>query len=201
MFDASGNLVRTIVGGPNVPLASPWGIAIAPANFGQFSGDLLVGNFSFIASEINAFDLITGMLVGTIPINVGAGNTPGGLWFIGFGGGTTNHADLVAPITYPNTFNQWFSSSSFAQPAPLTWGDSPRNAIKGPGRDNWNLSLYKTFQFTERAGLEFRAESFNTWNHTQFTGVDTGLFDGSGFGKVNATADPRVFQLGAKVFF
>ncbi len=130
------------------------------------------------------------------PLNVNAGNDN-----LGFGGGTTNHADLVAPITYPNTFNQWFSSSSFAQPAPLTWGDSPRNAIKGPGRDNWNLSLYKTFQFTERTGLQFRAESFNTWNHTQFTGVDTGLFDGSGFGKVNATADPRVFQLGAKVFF
>jgi uncharacterized protein (TIGR03118 family) len=84
VFDTSGNLLRTIVGGP---LASPWGIAIAPANFGQFSGDLLVGNFSFMASEINAFNLMTGTLVGTIPINPGAGNTAGGLWFIGFGGG------------------------------------------------------------------------------------------------------------------
>jgi hypothetical protein len=130
------------------------------------------------------------------PLNVNAGSDN-----LGFGGDTTNHADLVAPISYPKTFNQWFSSSSFAQPAALTWGDSPRNIVKGPGRDNWNLSLYKTFQFTERAGLQFRAESFNTWNHTQFTGVDTGLFDGSGFGKVNATADPRVFELGAKVFF
>jgi hypothetical protein len=119
---------------------------------------------------------------------------------LGLGGNTTNHSDLVAAITYPKTFNQWFSTSSFAQPAALTWGSSPRNNVKGPGRDNWNLSLYKTFQFSEKTGLEFRAESFNAWNHTQFTGVDTGL-SGGGFGKVNATADPRVFQFGAKVFF
>ena len=129
------------------------------------------------------------------PLNVNAGNDN-----LGFGGDTTNHAELVAPIIYPKTFKQWFSASSFAQPAALTWGDAPRNAVKGPGRDNWNLSLYKTFQFTERTGLEFRAESFNTFNHTQFTGVDTGLFS-STFGQVNATADPRIFQLGAKVHF
>ncbi len=129
------------------------------------------------------------------PLNVNAGNDN-----LGLGGNTTNHANLVSPVTYPKTFQKWFSTSSFAQPAPLTWGNSPRNAVKGPGRQNWNLSLYKTFQFTERAGLEFRADSFNTWNHTQFTGVDTGLSSGS-FGKVNAIADPRVFQFGAKVSF
>ena len=129
------------------------------------------------------------------PLTVNASGDP-----LGFGGDTTDHANLVAPITYPHTFNQWFSTSSFAQPALLQWGNAPRNIVAGPGRDNWNLSLYKTFRFTERAGLEFRAESFNTWNHTQFTGVDTGL-NGGGFGKINAVADPRVFQFGAKVFF
>jgi len=45
------------------------------------------------------------------------------------------------------------STSSFAQPAALTWGTSPRNAVKGPGRDNWNLSLYKTFQFAVKVHL------------------------------------------------
>jgi hypothetical protein len=67
--------------------------------------------------------------------------------------------------------------------------------------------LYKTFRFTERVGMEFRAESFNTWNHTQFTGVDTSLGDynsdptKNSFGKINAVADPRVFQLGATISF
>ena len=49
------------------PLASPWGMAIAPAGFGPFGGDLLVGNFSFADSEINAFDATTGKFEGTIP--------------------------------------------------------------------------------------------------------------------------------------
>jgi hypothetical protein len=69
-----------------VPLAAPWGLALAPAGFGPFSGDLLVG--SFMASEINAFDP-SGNFVGTIPINIGS-NMPGGLWALGFGTGGMN---------------------------------------------------------------------------------------------------------------
>jgi uncharacterized protein (TIGR03118 family) len=87
IFDESGNLLRTMVGGR---LAAPWGITIAPANFGPFSGDLLVGNFSSLASEINAFDPLNGTFMGTIPINVGVGNTPGGLWALEFGTGGSN---------------------------------------------------------------------------------------------------------------
>jgi uncharacterized protein (TIGR03118 family) len=87
IFNENGTLLRTIVGGP---MAAPWGITLAPASFGPFGGDLLVGNFSFIASEINAFDPITGMFLGTIPIDVGIGNTPGGLWALGFGTGGMN---------------------------------------------------------------------------------------------------------------
>jgi uncharacterized protein (TIGR03118 family) len=90
VFDVNGNFVRmAAVGGP---LAAPWGITLAPANFGPFSGDLLVGNFSFVpgVSDINAFDPLTGTFLGTIPIDVGVGNTKGGLWFLGFGTGGNN---------------------------------------------------------------------------------------------------------------
>jgi len=91
IFDATGaNLIETILGSPNKPLAAPWGITLAPASFGPFANDLLVGNFSFVASEINAFDPLTGAFLGTIPIDVGIGNTPGGLWFLGFGTGGNN---------------------------------------------------------------------------------------------------------------
>ena len=87
LFTETGALLQTILGGP---LAAPWGITLAPASFGPFGGDLLVGNFSFTHSEINAFDLTTGMFEGTIPIDVGIGNTPGGLWALGFGTGGNN---------------------------------------------------------------------------------------------------------------
>ena len=85
VFDAGGNLVRTLI--TDSALAAPWGMALAPAGFDGFGGDLLVGNFSFVASEINAFDPVTGDLLGSIPIDVGTGNTPGGLWALTFGNG------------------------------------------------------------------------------------------------------------------
>jgi uncharacterized protein (TIGR03118 family) len=86
IFDENGTFLRMAAVG--VPLAAPWSLALAPAGFGPFGGDLLVGNFSFMASEINVFDL-SGNLVGTIPINTG-GNMPGGLWALGFGTGGSN---------------------------------------------------------------------------------------------------------------
>jgi uncharacterized protein (TIGR03118 family) len=89
IFSESGKLEPhgVLLGGPHTPLAAPWGVAIAPDDFGEFSGDLLVGNFSFLHSEINAFDLQTHQFEGTIPISAGSGNTPGGLWTLTFGGG------------------------------------------------------------------------------------------------------------------
>ena len=94
IFNATGaTVLQTILGNPSnplaIPLAAPWGITLAPAGFGPFSGDLLVGNFSFVASEINVFDA-NGNFVGTIPIDVGMGNTAGGLWALGFGTGGSN---------------------------------------------------------------------------------------------------------------
>src|SRR3954468_17071296 len=77
-------LQHTLQGGK---LASPWGMALAPAGFGEFSGDLLVGNFSFAFSEINAFDPTTLAYEGTIPVDPGSGNSPGGLWALTFGNG------------------------------------------------------------------------------------------------------------------
>jgi uncharacterized protein (TIGR03118 family) len=91
IFDATGTTVlQTILGNPNNNLAAPWGITLAPASFGPFANDLLVGNFSSVVSEINAFDPLNGTFLGTIPIDVGVGNTPGGLWSLGFGTGGSN---------------------------------------------------------------------------------------------------------------
>jgi uncharacterized protein (TIGR03118 family) len=85
VFTESGTLLQTLINGSQ--LAAPWGITLAPASFGQFGGDLLVGNFSFLDSEINAFNPTTGAFEGTIPIDPGSSNSPGGLWSLQFGGG------------------------------------------------------------------------------------------------------------------
>jgi uncharacterized protein (TIGR03118 family) len=85
VFDQNGVLLQRLITGSQ--LASPWGLALAPASFGQFANDLLVGNFSFVAGGINAFDPNTGAFLGTIPIDVGSGHTAGGLWALMFGKG------------------------------------------------------------------------------------------------------------------
>ena len=91
MFDEDGgSLQRLVTGGQ---LAAPWASPSRLVGIGQFGGDLLVGNFSFVASEINAFDPVTGAFQGTIPIDVGTGNTPGGLWALIFGSGAGNGGD------------------------------------------------------------------------------------------------------------
>ena len=120
VFDTNGNLIRQLIVGDH--LASPWGIALAPSGFGEFGGDLLVGNFSFAASEINAFDPITGAFIGSIPINPGVNNTPGGLWALTFGnggnGGDPNTLYFADGIN--GEANGLFGSIS-AVPEPSTW--------------------------------------------------------------------------------
>src|SRR5215475_1599065 len=82
IFDEDGNFIRELVSGSR--LAAPWGIAIAPPGFRRFSNYVLVGNFSFRHSEINAFIPSNGKLHGTIPIKSG-GRGAGGLWALAFG--------------------------------------------------------------------------------------------------------------------
>jgi uncharacterized protein (TIGR03118 family) len=97
VFSTNGTFIAQLISGS--ALAAPWGLALAPANFGPFSGDLLVGNFSFADSEINAFNPATGLFEGTIPIDVGAGNTAGGLWDLGFGNGASGGSPDVLYFT------------------------------------------------------------------------------------------------------
>jgi uncharacterized protein (TIGR03118 family) len=87
VFDTSGHLLRRAA--TRGRLNSPWGVAIAPSNFGPFSGDLLVGNFG--DGRINAVDPATGEFLGQLR---GADNRPitiDGLWALAFGGGVANN--------------------------------------------------------------------------------------------------------------
>ena len=84
-FTTSGVFVKQITAGG--ALAAPWGIAMAPAGFGQFSGNLLVGNFAFGHSSINAFDPSTGTFRGTLSDSNGHAIQNPGLWTLTFGNG------------------------------------------------------------------------------------------------------------------
>jgi uncharacterized protein (TIGR03118 family) len=118
-FSESGALENMKVGGQ---FASPWGVALAPMSFGKFGGDLLVGNFAFGESVINAFDPTTWAFEGSIDVDVGAGNTPGGLWSLAFGGsmndGNPNTLFFTDGI---NGETGGLFGSLTAVPEPSTW--------------------------------------------------------------------------------
>jgi hypothetical protein len=120
----------------------------------------------------------------------------------GNGVGGNNRPDLTGTLTTPHTVGEWFSPGAFSAPTIGAWGTLPHNDLRGPGRDNWNLSLFKRFTLWEARGsfLELRLETFNTWNHTQFNAVSTGL-GSSNFGQVTSAFDPRILQLGGKIYF
>src|SRR5580658_958303 len=83
MFNLNGTLIANLIS--QGPLNSPWGMTIAPPNFGLFAGALLVGNFS--DGKINAFNATTGALLGTLDDATGNPIAIPGLWSLNFGGG------------------------------------------------------------------------------------------------------------------
>jgi uncharacterized protein (TIGR03118 family) len=91
VYDTNGVLLQRLItgvpGDPTSPLDSPWGMVMAPANFGDFSGDLLVGNFG--DGKINAFDPATGAFLGTLSDASGNPVVIDGLWGLAFGNGAT----------------------------------------------------------------------------------------------------------------
>jgi len=80
--------------------------------------------------------------------------------------------------------------AAFALPAQGTPGNEAKAVFRGPGRNNFDVTLAKNFKLNERFKAQFRAEAYNIFNHTQFTTEDTTL-------KLNNTANSvKVTYLG-----
>ncbi|HEV3510616.1 MAG TPA: TonB-dependent receptor [Candidatus Sulfotelmatobacter sp.] len=142
------------------------------------------------------------------PLNLGVSGTTAASYISNSG----TRPDVTGSISYPKTVAAWFSGNFSAPPCtpggPGTdcYGNLGFDAIRGPGRNNFDLSLLKTFAIAERFKTEFRAEAFNAWNHTQFEGnANTGGIStsvGAGdFGQVKNAYDGRQWQLALKLIF
>jgi hypothetical protein len=96
-----------------------------------------------------------------------------------------------------------FNINAFANPALGTYGNSPRSFLRLPGQNQTNISAVKNVYFNaERTTyLQLRAESFNVFNHTQFTGIGAAFQTPATFGRPTGTRLPREFQFGAKLYF
>jgi hypothetical protein len=94
--------------------------------------------------------------------------------------GNGSYADRIGnpratpcPVPYPGTPGpQLLNSCAYEQPQGLTFGNSGRNSLSQPYRTNFDMSVYKVFKPTEKVNVQFRAEAFNIFNHTQWRGVN-----------------------------
>ena len=125
--------------------------------------------------------------------------------------GVNNHS-LDLPDVSPGDLNlnsnprnglPYFNTSLFSLNALGTPGTASRRSFYGPGMLNFDLALLRTFRIAETKSLQFRLESFNTFNHAQFFGpaaVDGGIDDNL-FGQVVRAAPPRLMQIALKLTF
>jgi hypothetical protein len=99
--------------------------------------------------------------------------------------------------------NLYFDTSGFSAEPIGQLGTAGRRFFSGPGLNNFNVALSKNTKFSERCTLQFRAEFFNVFNHTQFQAVasSTGNFNSPEFGQASAAADARIGQLALKLQF
>lgn len=132
---------------------------------------------------------------------------------IGLGGGTANRPNLAGKIGYPKTQKAWFNGATsgvYTDPvAPWFggpnqgWGNAGKDNVRGPGLNNFNIALVKNIALSGKdngPGLELRFESFNTFNKTQFSGVDANNHDGN-FGQVTSIFTPRNLEFTGKFHF
>jgi hypothetical protein len=104
-----------------------------------------------------------------------------------------------------------FNTCAFADNTiPFTFGNAGRNIVRGPGFQNWDLSIFKMFPVREQMRFEFRAEFFNIWNHVNPLFEPAGLvseepqpleFGTPQFGFFQGARDPRLIQFALKFYF
>jgi hypothetical protein len=105
----------------------------------------------------------------------------------------------------PNDFanrsaSAWFDKSAFTAAGQYSIGNSSRNPVRGPGLQNADLMIGKTFHLSERMNLEFRAEVFNVSN-TPPLNDPNGSFGSAAFGTITSAGNPRDFELAGKLYF
>jgi hypothetical protein len=120
--------------------------------------------------------------------------------------GTPNRPNLVPgqSVTLPRserTAEEYFNTAAFTAPAPYTFGDAGRDIIPGPGNNIFDVALVRRFHVTERNTIQFRAETFNVFNHPNWGIPGPNPDFGPFFGKIFASGDPRRMQFALRYDF
>ncbi len=137
---------------------------------------------------------------------------------------TFSNANVKMPGGTKANLGEYFNLAAFTKPAPVAFGDATATGYgdtgvgggTGPGQFNWDITLMKNTQITERVRMQFRADFYNAFNHTQFSDPGSGAFGSIGFINVtpvpdggslindavtHASVNPRLIQFGVHFFF
>jgi hypothetical protein len=121
-----------------------------------------------------------------------------------FGGGSRpNSTGISARLTGPaqQRLNRWFDTSAFTTPALFAYGNAGRNILYGPGRVNFDFSVFKEFRVQEGFRLQFRTEIFNVFNTTQLDLPNASIGAGTAGTITQIVGTPRQIQFGLKAVF
>ena len=193
VFDLAGNLLGNLTS--KGPLNSPWGMAMAPASFGDFANTLLVSNFG--DGKINAFNSTTGAQMGTLNDVNGRPISIPGLWSINFGnsgrGGDTATLYFTAGISGAGDPVESHGLLGSVQPAPFMQSSGILNGA------SLSATVAPNAWVTIKGGA--LAATTRSWQSSDFTGnkLPTQL-DGVGV-MVNGEATPVYFISPAQINF
>jgi hypothetical protein len=139
-----------------------------------------------------------------LPLTVSTGNVdPAALGFLG-ASASGPRPDMIADPNRgaPHTIAKWFNTEAFAEvPAGVMRpGNAGRGVVRGPGYGRWDIGLARDLKINEGVKFQFRGEVFNIFNHTNPLAVNTTRTSAL-FGQVTSTRDPRLIQLGLKLYF
>jgi len=116
--------------------------------------------------------------------------------------GGNRRPDIVGDVHVAHpTIDKWFNTAAFKDPTdPFAFGNSPRyiSTLRAPGYQNWDLSIQKYWRFSDIARLQFRAELYNAFNHTNFYAPNQFSGSGTAFGTISNAFPARDTQFGFK---
>jgi hypothetical protein len=202
--DASSVFSQTIFTGPVLGTTGA-----ADANNRHLEKDLSSGDIPRVFAlgwvyDIPRFGKISGVQIGGL-VRVQAGD------MVAISQVTNNNSALGYAVQRPNRLSdpnvfdsrsvaKFFNTAAFTPAGPFVIGTSSRNPVRGPGLQNADLMIGKTFRITERVSLETRAEVFNVSN-TPPLNDPNGILGNAAFGSITSAGNPRDFEFVAKIHF
>ncbi len=202
--DASSYFSQTIFTGPVLN-----NTGAADAFNRHLEKDLSTGDIPRVFSAGWVYDIprwwkISGWRIGGL-VRVQAGDT------VAVSQATNLNASLGYAVQRPNRISdpnelanrsaaRWFNTAAFTAAPQFTIGNSSRDPVRGPGLQQADLMLAKTFRISERTSFEFRAEVFNVTN-TPPLNDPNGSFGAAAFGTISSAGNPRDFEFAGKIRF